>query len=78
MDSLLSKRKEFIYMPDSVYAEEIKLQFYLLGRFPSVIGAIDGTHIPIIAPAEDEQLLRFVSSLFIFWYQFVIVRSLLL
>ena len=53
MDSLLSKNKEFIYMPDSVYAEEIKLQFYLLRRFPSVIGAIDGTHIPIIAPAED-------------------------
>ena len=41
MDSLLSKKKEYIYMPDSVYAEEIKLQFYLLGRFPSVIGAID-------------------------------------
>ena len=56
MDSLLSKKKEFIYMPDSVYTEEIKLQFYLLGRFPSVIGAIDGTHIPIIAPAEDEHL----------------------
>ena len=54
MDSLLSKKKEFIYMPDSVYAEKIKLQFYLLGRFPSVVGAIDGTHIPIIAPAEDE------------------------
>ena len=56
MDSLLSKKKEFIYMPDSVYAEESKLQFYLLGRFPSVIGAIDETHIPIIAPAEDEHL----------------------
>ena len=56
MDSLLSKKKELIYMPDSVYAEEIKLQFYLLGRFPSVIGAIDGTHIPIIAPAKDEHL----------------------
>ena len=25
MDSLLPKKKEFIYMPDSVYAEEIKL-----------------------------------------------------
>ena len=49
MDSLLSKNKEFMYMPDSVYAEKIKLQFYLLGRFPRVIGAIDGTHIPIIA-----------------------------
>ena len=56
MDSLLSKKKELIYMPDSVYVEEIKLQFYLLGRFPSVIGAIDGTHIPIIAPAKDEHL----------------------
>ena len=29
MDSLLCKKKEFIYMPDSVYAEEIKLQLSL-------------------------------------------------
>ena len=27
MDSLLSKKKEFIYVQDSVYAEEIKLRF---------------------------------------------------
>ena len=34
----------------------MKEKFYLLGRFPGVIVAIDNTHVSIIAPAEDEHL----------------------
>lgn len=41
-------------MPDT--AEAIKQQFYAVARFPGVVRAIDGTHIPIIAPAENEHL----------------------
>ena len=43
-------------MPDNLTSLQTKEQFYSLGRFPGVIGAIDGTHIPIIAPAKDEHL----------------------
>ena len=56
MESLIRKKKNFISMPDSRVASRIKEKFYLLGHFPGVIGAIDGTHVPIIAPAEDEHL----------------------
>ena len=43
-------------MPNHSSAQLTKGQFYSLGRFPGVIGAIDGTRIPIIAPSEDEHL----------------------
>ena len=43
-------------MPGNLTSLQIKEQFYSLGHFPGVIGAIDGTHIPIIAPAKDEHL----------------------
>ena len=31
-----------------------KHNFYQLAGFPGVIGCIDGSHIPIVAPPEDE------------------------
>ena len=43
-------------MPNRSSAQLTKEQFYSLGRCPGVIGTIDGTHIPIIAPSEDEHL----------------------
>ncbi|KAK3086191.1 hypothetical protein FSP39_015880 [Pinctada imbricata] len=33
----------------------IKEGFYRIAEFPNVIGAIDGTLIPILAPGEDEE-----------------------
>ena len=51
-----SGKKKFLYMPNHSSAQLTKEQFYSLGRFPEVIGAINGTHIPIIAPSEDEHL----------------------
>ena len=47
MESLIRKKKSFISMPNSRVATRMKEKFYLLGRFPGVIGAIDGTHVPI-------------------------------
>nr|XP_039269133.1 putative nuclease HARBI1 [Styela clava] len=32
------------------------MNFYNISKFPNVIGAIDGTHVPIIAPAANEHL----------------------
>ena len=43
-------------MPNLSSVQPRKEQFYSLGRFPGVIEAIDGTHIPIIASSEDEHL----------------------
>ena len=56
MDSLISKKESFIYMPNDSDAVILKQQFYSLARFPGIIGAIDGSHVPIIAPKEDEHL----------------------
>ena len=54
--SLIRKKNNFISMPDSRVANRMKEKFYLLGRFPGVIGDVDDTHVPIIALAEDEHL----------------------
>ena len=43
-------------MPENLTSLQIKEQFHSLGRFPGVIGAIYGTHIPIIVPTKDEHV----------------------
>ena len=47
--------KHFIRMP--VLAEEkakTKMELYEVAGFPGILGCLDCTHIPIIAPADDE------------------------
>ena len=56
MDSLISKKESFIYIPNDSDEVTSKQQFYSLARFPGIIGAIDGSHVPIIAPKKDEHL----------------------
>ena len=43
-------------MPSGRDLNTSKQQFYAEANFPGVVGAIDGTHIPIIAPNENEHL----------------------
>lgn len=48
---------QFVKFPRT--AQEIRTkqaQFYQIARFPGVAGAIDGTHIKIIAPVENENI----------------------
>ncbi|XP_052075959.1 putative nuclease HARBI1 [Mytilus californianus] len=52
LNSLRDKRDEFIKWPINV--DETRGDFYRLSGFPNVLGAIDGTHIRIQAPSEDE------------------------
>lgn len=55
MDSIIKKASHFIYMPRS--RDEIlkaKNELYQIASLPGTIGCIDCTHIPIIAPHENE------------------------
>lgn len=46
---------QFIRFPVSPHETEMKKQeFRVIAGFPDVIGAIDGTHIRIVAPSENE------------------------
>ena len=49
------RRNEFIWFPNAdADITLLKQNFYGLANFPNVLGAVDGTLIPIIAPHEDE------------------------
>jgi len=55
VDAMTAKASEYIYMPRN--REEIyktKSDFYQIAQFPGIIGCVDGSHIPIIAPQENE------------------------
>ena len=43
---------QYIKLPDAQEAQEIAARNYSLHHFPQVYGALDGTHIPILPPAE--------------------------
>ena len=54
-DSKVKLAPKFIFMPPTrADVFETKHDFYQVAGFPSVIGCIDGSHIPIVAPHEDE------------------------
>ena len=55
-DALVDLRGDFIKWPTSQEEKRrVRQGFYRLGGFPNVIGCIDGTHIRIQAPTEDEK-----------------------
>ena len=54
-DALLHHTDQFIKFPTGDDVEEQKTKFYSMARFPGVLGCIDGTHVPIQRPTEDEE-----------------------
>ena len=55
LDSMLKKAGQFIYMPRTLEERRTtKQKLYDVAGFTGVLGLIDGTHIPIIAPHENE------------------------
>ena len=53
-EALCNKRNQFIKWPTNANVNKTKADFYDVAGFPNVLGAVDGTHIPIQAPHEDE------------------------
>ena len=55
-DAIVDISQRFIRWPcEASEKQRIRTGFYCLGGFPNVIGCIDGTHIRIQAPTEDEK-----------------------
>lgn len=55
-DAIVDISQRFIRWPcEASEKQRIRTGFFSLGGFPNVIGCIDGTHIRIQAPTEDEK-----------------------
>ena len=57
-EAIASKRSDFIKFPDTREAIiRVQREFMDYCGFPGVIGAVDGTHIPIRSPGGDNALV---------------------
>ena len=54
-DALAELSTQFILWPSEDQKREVRTGFYKLGGFPSIGGCLDGTHIRMKAPSEDEK-----------------------
>ena len=45
---------QFVSLPAGLKRVEVKNKFYEIAHFPGVVGLVDGTHIRIQRPSEDE------------------------
>ena len=52
--ALLGHLNEFICWPNQAESQDIMANFYLIAGFPNVVGCIDGTHVRIQSPPQDE------------------------
>ncbi|KAB0793758.1 hypothetical protein PPYR_13378, partial [Photinus pyralis] len=55
--ALAAHRHRFINFPTAEESHQVKADFYRFANCPSVIGAIDGTHVKIKCPGGDYPLL---------------------
>lgn len=54
-DALVARKDLYIYWPNDIQRRnKIKNGFYQKAGFPNVIGCVDGTHVRIQAPTDDE------------------------
>lgn len=54
-EALCAKSNRYILMPEGDEAHRVRQGFYQIAQFPSLIGAVDGTHIRVTPPAEGER-----------------------
>ncbi|KAK3090716.1 hypothetical protein FSP39_014011 [Pinctada imbricata] len=50
----VSLRQQFIKFPTGQQVSDTKNSFFRVAGFPNVLGCVDGTHIPIMRPKENE------------------------
>ena len=55
-DALCSYAREFVLFPNKTGQLIHQQRFYERYGFPKVIGCIDGTHVPILAPPQNEDV----------------------
>ncbi|KAM7306620.1 putative nuclease HARBI1 [Ixodes scapularis] len=53
--ALARRAERFIRWPNEAEAAEVQQQFFEVAGFPSVVGAVDGTHIRIQGPSDHEE-----------------------
>jgi len=51
-DELFELRNDYIQWPENT--DKLAREFYDIAKMPSVCGCIDGTHVPVLPPKEDE------------------------
>ena len=54
VDAMVKKASQYVYMPKKEEILRVFEDFEQVSYLPRAIGAIDGSHICIIAPSEDE------------------------
>ena len=55
VDAITAKASNYIYMPrNREEVAKVKNDFYMVAGFPGIVGCVDGFHIPLIAPSQDE------------------------
>ena len=52
LNLLFDLREDYIHWPENPI--KLSQEFYEVARMPSVCGCVDGSHIPIIPPHNDE------------------------
>ena len=52
--AILLQMPRWVHLPTQVEADEQKVKFHAKAGFPGVIGCVDGTHIRIQAPSQNE------------------------
>ena len=55
-DSLYIHAKEFVTLPNQEEQLEIQQSFLEKNQFPLILGCIDCSYVPILAPSEDEPI----------------------
>ena len=58
INALIKHARHFIYMPRNTdEVDDVKRDFYKIADFPGIVGAVDGSHIPIVAPGKSEEYM---------------------